>query len=105
MARIRTARALAALAAVPLLLGAAAGAAQAAAGPLNYTVANTPVGTVVGDPARVAANNLGTTAAAQQSANGRGAANDSRIAGIDGSPFATVNQPENHPVVTFVVID
>jgi hypothetical protein len=90
MARTRTVRALATLAAVPLLLGVAGGAAQAA----GLTSAFVPVGNVGSVGSGVGADNLGNVTTTQQSANGLGASNESNTASVDGSPFTSIDQSD-----------
>ncbi|MFD5447053.1 hypothetical protein ACWDTR_00520 [Streptomyces sp. NPDC003470] len=103
MASIRTARVIAAVAALPLAVALFGGVAAADNGALandgsSATSAEAFAGVVgsgVGD------DNNGNSSTTQQQAVGSGASNQSNTAQVEDSAFTTVNQGNANVVVTF----
>ncbi|MER5883800.1 hypothetical protein ABT160_08215 [Streptomyces sp. NPDC001941] len=90
MASIRTARALAAVAALPLAAALFGGVAQADNGGFADDGSNAVVASVVGSG--VGHDNNGNSSTTQQVANGAGATNQSNTANVNGSGFTSIDQ-------------
>ncbi|MFE2539947.1 hypothetical protein [Actinacidiphila glaucinigra] len=90
MASIRTARVMAALAALPLAAALFAGTAVADNGAVAGGTSNA---TVVSNSGNVGRDNFGTVTTTQQAATGAGASNQNSTASVVGSAFTTINQP------------
>ncbi|GAA3011464.1 hypothetical protein [Streptomyces fulvorobeus] len=99
MASIRTARAFAALAALPLAVALSGGVAAADNGSFANDGSNAAVGTVGGSG--VGGNNLGNSSTSQQQAVGPGASNQSNSAQSDGSGITVINQANQDYAVNF----
>ncbi|GHG24685.1 hypothetical protein OHB11_18865 [Streptomyces zaomyceticus] len=97
MASIRTARILAAAAALPLAAALFAGVAQADNGGFADDGSNTSVATIVGSG--VGGDNFGNSTTTQQVATGSGASNQNNTASVNGSAFTHIAQ--SNPVVNF----
>ncbi|MFF8957625.1 hypothetical protein [Streptomyces sp. NPDC014894] len=89
MASIRTARVLAAVAALPLTVAAFSGVAAADNGGFADNGSNATVASIVGSG--VGVGNLGNSTTGQQVA-GLGSTNQSNIASVSGSGFTSVDQ-------------
>ncbi|MFM9369060.1 hypothetical protein [Streptomyces sp. Da 82-17] len=90
MARIRTARVLAAAASLPLAAALFTGVAQADNGGFASDGSNAAVATVTGSG--VGGENEGNSATNQQVATGAGASNQNNNAQVNGSAFTAVDQ-------------
>jgi len=90
MASIRSARAIAAVAALPLTFALFAGVAQADNGGFANDGSNASVATITGSG--VSGGSLGDSTTAQQVATGAGAANQNSTAGVNGSGFTAIDQ-------------
>ncbi|QKW07918.1 hypothetical protein HUT18_17500 [Streptomyces sp. NA04227] len=90
MASIRTARALAAFAAVPLAAALFTGVASADTGALAGDGSNAGVASVVGSG--VGGTNTGISSTQQQQAVGNGATNENTTANVNGSAFTHIDQ-------------
>ncbi|MEU6016169.1 hypothetical protein ABZ826_19540 [Streptomyces sp. NPDC047515] len=99
MASIRTARALAAVAALPLAAALFGGVAQADNGSFANDGSNAAVATVAGSG--VGGNNSGISSTQQQQAVGSGASNRSTSAQVNGSAFTVIDQHSETVVVNF----
>ncbi|MEE1773253.1 hypothetical protein PUR34_35095 [Streptomyces sp. JV185] len=99
MASIRTARALAAVAALPLAAALFGGVAQADSGSYANDGSNAAVATVVGSG--VGGNNSGNSSTSQQQAVGSGASNQSNSAQVSGSAFTAIDQHSYNVAVNF----
>ncbi|MFD4758270.1 hypothetical protein OG936_17780 [Streptomyces sp. NBC_00846] len=99
MASIRTARAFAAVAALPLAAALFSGVAQADSGSFANDGSNAAVATVVGSG--VGGNNSGNSSTSQQQAVGSGASNQSNSAQVNGSGFTVVDQRNTNLAVNF----
>ncbi|MDI3402676.1 hypothetical protein [Streptomyces cavernicola] len=99
MARIRTARVLAAAAALPLAAALFTGVAQADNGGFASDGSNTGVATVTGSG--VGGVNGGSNATNQQVATGSGASNQNNNAQVDGSAFTAIDQSNETYAVNF----
>ncbi|MFJ1547325.1 hypothetical protein [Streptomyces sp. NPDC088246] len=99
MASIRTARALAAVAALPLAAVLFGGVAQADNGSFANDGSNAAVATVVGSG--VGGNNSGNSSTSQQQAVGSGALNQSNSAQVNRSAFTAIHQYNENVVVNF----
>ncbi|MER5357374.1 hypothetical protein [Streptomyces sp. NPDC002785] len=99
MASIRTTRALAAVAALPLAAVLFGGVAQADNGSFANDGSNAAVATVAGSG--VGGNNSGNSSTSQQQAVGSGASNRSNSAQVNGSSFTTIDQHTETVVVNF----
>ncbi|MFE7352015.1 hypothetical protein ACFU8Q_02160 [Streptomyces sp. NPDC057543] len=99
MASIRIARALAAVAALPLAAALFSGVAQADSGSFANDGSNAAVATVVGSG--VGGNNSGNSSTSQQQAVGSGASNRSNSAQVNGSGFTVLDQHNENLVVNF----
>ncbi|HET6354122.1 hypothetical protein [Streptomyces sp.] len=97
MACIRTARAFAAVAALPLAAALFSGVAQADNGAFADDGSNAAVASVIGSG--VAGDNWGNSTTTHQVANGAGASNQNHTAGVSGSGFTAIDQ--SHAVVNF----
>ena len=103
MASIRTARVIAAVAALPLAAALFAGVAAADNGAIaddgsSAAVTNAAQGLV---GSGVGGDNYGTSSTTQQQATGSGASNQSNTAQVNGSAFTSVNQGNDNTAVTF----
>ncbi|MFI1826642.1 hypothetical protein ACH41E_09310 [Streptomyces sp. NPDC020412] len=90
MASVRTARVLAAVAALPLTAALFTGVAAADNGALAGNGSNASVGSIVGSG--VAGDNLGNSTTTQQVASGPGASNQNNTASVNGSAFTAIDQ-------------
>ncbi|MFI8824133.1 hypothetical protein [Streptomyces sp. NPDC053431] len=97
MASIRTARVLAAAAALPLAAALFAGVAQADNGGFANDGSNASVATIIGSG--VGGNNHGNATTTQQVATGSGASNQNNTASVNGSAFTHIDQ--DNAVVNF----
>ncbi|WP_392965436.1 hypothetical protein [Streptomyces sp. LN245] len=100
MASIRTARVLAAVAALPLTAALFSGVAAADNGSIADTGSNAGVATAGGSGA--GRDNSGNSSATQQQAVGSGASNRSDTAQVNGSAFTAFNQGDSNVLVNFV---
>uniref|UniRef100_A0AAU3I215 Secreted protein n=1 Tax=Streptomyces sp. NBC_01393 TaxID=2903851 RepID=A0AAU3I215_9ACTN len=100
MASIRTARVLAAVAALPLAAALFSGVAAADNGSFADTGSNAGVATAGGSGA--GRDNSGNSSATQQQAVGSGASNQSNTAQVNGSAFTALNQGNSNVLVNFV---
>ncbi|MET9901587.1 hypothetical protein [Streptomyces sp. NPDC006446] len=100
MASIRTARVLAAVAALPLAAALCSGVATADNGAFADSGSNAGVATVGGSG--VGRDNHGNSSTTQQQAVGSGASNQSNTAQVNGSAFTAVNQSSDTVRVNFV---
>ncbi|CAM5380032.1 MULTISPECIES: hypothetical protein [unclassified Streptomyces] len=103
MASIRTARVVAALAALPLAAALLGGIATADNGALaddgsSATAASANAG-ILGSG--VGGSNNGNSSTTQQQAVGSGASNQSNTAQVDGSAFTAINQGNENVAVSF----
>ncbi|MCX4907052.1 hypothetical protein [Streptomyces sp. NBC_00878] len=99
MASIRTARLLAAAAALPLAAALFAGVAAADNGAIADNGSNAAVANVVGSG--VGGDNYGTSSTTQQQAVGSGASNQSNTAQVNGSAFTAIDQSNENIAVNF----
>ncbi|WRZ91934.1 hypothetical protein OHB54_24355 [Streptomyces sp. NBC_01007] len=99
MASIRSARVLAAVAALPLTVALFSGVAAADNGSFADTGSNAGVATVSGSG--VGRNNSGNSSTTQQQAVGSGASNRSDTAQVTDSAFTAVNQGNGNVLVNF----
>ncbi|MCX2967872.1 MULTISPECIES: hypothetical protein [Streptomyces] len=90
MARVRTARLVAAVAALPLAVTALGGVAQADNGAFADLGANAGVASSVGSG--VLGDNLGTSTTNQQAATGWGATSQTNSASVNGSAPTAIDQ-------------
>ncbi|WMX46020.1 hypothetical protein [Streptomyces roseicoloratus] len=97
MASIRTARVLAAAAALPLTAALFAGVAQADNGGFANDGSNASVATIIGSG--VGGNNNGNSTTTQQVATGSGASNQNNTASVNGSALTHIDQ--SNAVVNF----
>ncbi|MFD5627543.1 MULTISPECIES: hypothetical protein [unclassified Streptomyces] len=97
MASIRTARVLAAVAALPLAATLFTGVATADNGAFADDGSNAAVATVSGSG--VGGDNFGNSSTTQQQAVGSGASNQNNTAQVNGSAFTAIDQSNN--VVNF----
>ncbi|MFD3438397.1 MULTISPECIES: hypothetical protein [unclassified Streptomyces] len=97
MASIRTARVLAAVAALPLTAALFSGVATADNGAFADDGSNATVASIVGSG--VGGGNWGNSTTSQQVASGAGASNHSNIASVNGSAFTAIDQSKT--VVNF----
>ncbi|MGW4166600.1 hypothetical protein ACWEGX_06685 [Streptomyces chartreusis] len=103
MASIRTARAIAAVSALPLAVALFSGVATADNGAIadngsSAAVTNAAQGLV---GSGVGGDNWGTSSTTQQQATGSGASNQSNTAQVNGSAFTSVNQGNDNTAVNF----
>lgn len=99
MASTRTARVLAAVAALPLAAALFGGVAVADNGSFANDGSNAAVATVGGSG--VGGNNGGNSSTSQQQAVGAGASNQSNSAQVDGPAIAPINQSHTSVAVHF----
>ncbi|MFJ8171783.1 hypothetical protein ACIQ64_25490 [Streptomyces sp. NPDC094473] len=99
MARIRTARAVAAVAALPLAAALFGGVAVADNGAFANDGSNAAVATI--GNGGVGGNNSGNSSTSQQQAVGLGASNHSNTVQVSHSPFAYIDQSTYNVYVTF----
>ncbi|MFD4026094.1 hypothetical protein ACFWRV_21700 [Streptomyces sp. NPDC058576] len=99
MASIRTARALVAVAALPLTVALCGGVALADNGSFANDGSNAAVATVGGSG--VGGNNSGNSSTTQQQAVGAGASNQNTSAQVSGSAFVPIDQSDNSVAVNF----
>ncbi|MFD3308078.1 hypothetical protein [Streptomyces sp. NPDC058656] len=99
MASIRTARLLAAAAALPLAAALFTGVAAADNGAFADNGSNAAVANVVGSG--VGGDNYGTSSTTQQQAVGSGASNQSNTAQVNGSAFTAIDQSNENIAVNF----
>lgn len=99
MASIRTARALAAVAALPLAVALFGGVAAADNGSFANDGSNAAVATIGGSG--VGGNNSGNSSTSQQQAVGSGASNQSNSAQVNGSAFTAIDQSNENFAVNF----
>ncbi|MFD7429002.1 hypothetical protein [Streptomyces sp. NPDC059814] len=99
MASIRTARALAVVAALPLAGALFAGVAQADNGSFANDGSNSGVAAISGSG--VSGLNLGNSSTSQQQAVGDGASNHSNSAQVNGSAFTAIDQSSHTVAVNF----
>ncbi|WP_406861927.1 hypothetical protein ABZO31_16210 [Streptomyces sp. HUAS MG47] len=97
MASIRTARVIAAVAALPLAVALLGGVAQADNGGFADDGSNTSVASIAGSG--VGGDNFGNSTTSQQVATGSGASNQSNNASVNGSAFTAIDQ--DNTSVTF----
>ncbi|WP_327429989.1 MULTISPECIES: hypothetical protein [unclassified Streptomyces] len=97
MASIRTARVLAAVAALPLAAALFSGVATADNGAFADDGSNAGVASIIGSG--VGHNNNGNSSTTQQQAVGSGASNQSNTAQVNGSAFTAIDQ--DNAVVNF----
>ncbi|MFF0446028.1 hypothetical protein ACFYT4_06375 [Streptomyces sp. NPDC004609] len=97
MASIRTARVLAAVAALPLTAALFSGVAAADNGAFADDGSNATVASIIGSG--VGGDNWGNSTTSQQVASGAGASNQSNIASVNGSAFTAIDQ--DNTVVNF----
>ncbi|MEV3849898.1 hypothetical protein AB0J30_24265 [Streptomyces microflavus] len=94
MASIRTARVLAAVAALPLTIALCGGVALADNGSFANDGSNAAVATIGG-------NNTGNSSTTQQQAVGSGASNQNTSAQVSGSAFTAIDQSDHSVDVNF----
>ncbi|CAM5400255.1 MULTISPECIES: hypothetical protein [Streptomyces] len=99
MASIRTARVLAAVAALPLAAALCAGVAVADNGSFANDGSNAAVATVNGSG--VGDDNSGNSATTQQQAVGSGASNENNSAQVNDSAFTSIDQSDKSVLVNF----
>ncbi|MGZ2360179.1 hypothetical protein LRE75_26470 [Streptomyces sp. 372A] len=99
MASIRTARALAVVAALPLAAVLLGGVAQADNGSFASGGSNAGVATISGSG--VGRDNAGNSSTSQQQATGAGASNQSNSAQVNGSGFTDIDQTTYNLAVNF----
>ncbi|MEI5098978.1 hypothetical protein RB200_10480 [Streptomyces sp. PmtG] len=99
MASIRTARVLAAVAAVPLAAALFSGVATADNGAFADNGSN--AGVAVVDGSGVGDDNNGNSSTTQQQAVGNGASNQSNTAQVNGSAFTAIDQSNANVAVNF----
>ncbi|OIK05856.1 hypothetical protein [Streptomyces monashensis] len=99
MASIRTARVVAAVAALPLAAALFSGVAAADNGAIAGHGSNAGVASVIGSG--VGHDNFGNSSTTQQSAVGNGASNQSNTAQVNGSAFTAIRQGNENVSVNF----
>ncbi|SDK79157.1 hypothetical protein [Streptomyces indicus] len=99
MASIRTARIIAAAAALPLATALFTGVAQADNGGFADDGSNTSVASIVGSG--VGDDNNGNSATNQQVATGAGASNQNNNAQVNGSAFTAIHQSNEKVDINF----
>ncbi|MFF2849907.1 hypothetical protein ACFVT5_26750 [Streptomyces sp. NPDC058001] len=99
MASIRTARVLAAVAAVPLAAALFSGVASADNGSFANDGSNAAVANIVGSG--VDGSNHGNSSTTQQQAVGSGASNQNNTAQVKGSAFTAIHQSNENTSVHF----
>ena len=99
MASIRTARVLAAVAALPLTVALCGGVAVADNGSFANDGSNAAVATIGGSG--VGGNNSGNSSTTQQQAVGSGASNENNSAQVNDSAFTSIDQSDKSVWVSF----
>ncbi|OSC61336.1 hypothetical protein B5180_36055 [Streptomyces sp. BF-3] len=99
MASIHTARALAAVAALPLAVALCGGVAVADNGSFANDGSNAAVATIGGSG--VGGNNSGNSSTTQQQAVGAGASNQNTSAQVSNSAFVPIDQSDHSVAVNF----
>ncbi|MEU8777505.1 hypothetical protein [Streptomyces sp. NPDC048606] len=99
MASIRTARVIAAVAALPLAVALFGGVAAADNGALANDGSNASVAGIVGSG--VGGNNSGNSSTSQQVATGSGASNQNNTAQVNGSAYTAIQQSNTNVAVNF----
>lgn len=99
MASFRTARAFAAVAALPLAAALFTGVAQADNGAFSGGGSNAAVATISGSG--VGGYNFGNSTTTQQVATGDGASNQNNTANVIGSGFTSIDQSNGNIAVNF----
>ncbi|MZD10216.1 hypothetical protein GTW43_34820 [Streptomyces sp. SID5785] len=99
MASIRTARALAAVAALPLAAALFSGVAMADNGAIAGDGSNAGVASIIGSG--VGHDNHGNSNTTQQQAVGDGASNQNNNAQVNGSAFTAIHQSNENITVNF----
>ncbi|MER5930284.1 hypothetical protein [Streptomyces sp. NPDC002054] len=99
MASIRTARVIAAVAALPLAVALFGGVAQADVGSFANDGSNASVAGIIGSG--VGGDNFGNSATTQQVATGSGASNQNNSAQVNGSAFTALDQSNTNVAVNF----
>ncbi|AWZ05270.1 MULTISPECIES: hypothetical protein [unclassified Streptomyces] len=99
MASIRTARVIAAVAALPLAAALFTGVAQADNGAFANNGSNASVASIIGSG--VGGHNFGNSSTSQQVATGSGASNQSNTAQVNGSAFTAIDQSNTNVAVNF----
>ncbi|MFG3495950.1 hypothetical protein [Streptomyces sp. NPDC047928] len=92
MASIRTARVIAAVAALPLAAALFTGVAQADNGGFANDGSNASVATILGSG--IGGTNSGNSTTTQQVATGSGASNQNNTASVNGSAFTAIDQDD-----------
>ncbi len=100
MASIRTARVMAAVAALPLAVALFDGVASADNGSFANDGSNASVASIIGSG--VGGDNGGNSSTSQQVATGSGASNQNNTAQVNGSAFTVIHQANSNVGVTFV---
>ncbi|MER7461706.1 hypothetical protein [Streptomyces sp. NPDC097981] len=99
MASIRTARVMAAVAALPLAVGLFGGLASADNGSFANDGSTASAGSIFGSG--VGGSNLGNSSTSQQIATGSGASNQNNTAQVNGSAFTAIHQANSNIAVDF----
>ncbi|MFJ6797429.1 hypothetical protein [Streptomyces sp. NPDC091268] len=99
MASIRTARVIAAVAALPLAAALFGGVASADNGALANDGSNASVASIIGSG--VGGNNHGNSSTSQQVATGSGASNQNNTAQVGSSAFTAIEQHNSAVAVNF----
>ncbi|WP_328926512.1 hypothetical protein OG429_19180 [Streptomyces sp. NBC_00190] len=99
MASIRTARVIAAVAALPLAVAFFGGAASADNGAFANDGSNASVASVIGSG--VGGDNQGNSSTSQQVATGSGASNQNNNAQVNGSALTAIDQSNANVAVNF----
>ncbi|MFB0628061.1 hypothetical protein [Streptomyces sp. AB3(2024)] len=99
MASIRTARVIAAVAALPLAVALFGGVASADNGSFANDGSNASVADIVGSG--VGGNNQGNSSTSQQVATGSGASNQNNSAQVNGSALTAIHQASSNIAVNF----
>lgn len=99
MASIRTARVIAAVAALPLAVALFGGVASADNGSFANDGSNASVASIIGSG--VGGNNNGNSSTSQQVATGSGASNQNNTAQVNGSAFTAIDQSNSTVAVNF----
>ncbi|MEV0414434.1 hypothetical protein AB0I68_27415 [Streptomyces sp. NPDC050448] len=99
MASIRTARVIAAVAALPLAVAVFGGVASADDGSFANDGSNASAAGITGSG--VGGNNHGNSSTSQQVATGSGASNQNNTAQVNGSAFTAIHQADSNVAVDF----
>ncbi|WP_328763194.1 hypothetical protein [Streptomyces sp. NBC_00272] len=99
MASIRTARVIAAVAALPLAAALFGGVASADNGSFANDGSNASAASIIGSG--VGGSNSGNSSTSQQVATGSGASNQSNAAQVNGSAFTAIHQSNSNLAVNF----